>query len=422
MLFRSVAGYAGIHGAEALWNPTLLTDAVMEIAERIPTDISVFGGSILNPGPYQALGAHNMQISSTGLMQHPNHVGFFPEEYDAFIENAYDCMIETIIPRNAEGLDFRKDPARAMFTLSQYKDATARVGDKNKIVSGKVLAKYGGYSLKPGQRQGVYAPLDIFTDTLRSLSGIAMDIRRIPDKVEAAIESLYPLNYKVGLLKKPDAYSHVFWPLHLATYMKVKDFERLWWKSFHRQVTDYASMGMHSSIFCEHDWMHLLDYLMDLPTDTMIQFEQFDPKIVKEKLGKKFIITGGFPLATLRTSTKEECIAKTREWLDIMMPGGKYIFGFDKNALTINDMNLDNLQAICETVLEYGVYPNAGEKAGDVFNAADYTHSPMTGFTSKYYRTWEQYKELYPLTPDSAKAEVMDMEDALLKMVYSLCQ
>jgi len=417
-----IAGYAGVHGSEALWNPSLLTDASMELADMIPSDVCLFGGSILTPGPYQALGANNMKISTAGLMQHPNHVGLLPEEYDEFIANAYDCIIETVVPRNYSGLDFKNDPARSMFTIAQGIEAKNKNAAKNKAVSSKIIEKHGAYTLKPGQRQGVYAPLDILTDNLRSLSGMSMDIRRRPDKVEAALESLYPLNYMCGLLKKPDAYSHIFWPLHMATYMKINDFERLFWKSFHRQVTDYASMGMHSNVFCEHNWMHLLDYVQDLPTNTVIQFEQCDPKVVKEKLGKKFIITGSFPLATLRTCSKEECITKTREWLDIMMPGGKYIFGFDKNPLTIGDVNIENLKAVCDTVLKYGEYSNAGEKAGLDFNQADYTHSEKVSFSSKYYRTWDQYLELNPLTPESAKSEVLAIEEMIVKYIYGLCQ
>jgi hypothetical protein len=417
-----VAGYAGIHGGEALWNPSLLTKASLELADAVPTDVSIFAGSILAPESYQALGANNMKISSAGLMQHPNHVGLFPEDYDAFIKNAYDCIIEVVVPRNYANLDFRKDPVRAMFAVAQGIDAKAKHMAKDKVVSDAVKEKHGGWASPLGSRIGCYAPLDIFTDNLRSLSGISADIRRFPDKVEAAVESLYALNYRVGIPPKPSNYGQVFFPLHLATYMRENDFERLWWKPFLRQVTDYASLGIHSYAFCEHDWMRLLDYVQELPTNTMLQFEKCDPKLIKEKLGKKFILTGGFPLETLRLSTKQECIDKTKEFLDIMMPGGKFIFMFDKSALTFEDVNLENLKAVCETVRDYGVYKNAGEKAGLDFNQSDYTHSEVPPVESKYYRTWEQYKELNPLTPESAKKEVMDQEDMILKFVYSLCQ
>jgi hypothetical protein len=417
-----VAGYAGIHGAEALWNPSLLTNAALELADRIPTDVSIYGGSILCPEPYQALGSECMKISKEGFMQHPNHVGLFPEEYDEFIKNAFDCIIEVVIPRNYQNLDFRKDPVRAMYAVTQGITARARHVAKDGVVSAAVREKHGGWTPVPGSGTGVYAPLDIFVDCMRSLTGISGDIRRIPDKVEAAVESVYPLNLFVGIPPKISNYGGTFFPFHIPTYLREKDFQRLFWKYFFRQATDYASMGLHSTIFCEHDWMRLVDYLQDLPVDTRIQFEKCDPKLVKEKLGKKHILTGGFPLETLRISTKQECIDKTKAFLDIMMPGGKFIFMFDKNPLTINDVNLENLQAVCETVRDYGVYKNAGEKAGLDFNKSDYTLSNTASFTSKYFRTWEQYKEINPLTPESAKQEVMEYEEAVVKFIYWLMQ
>ena len=414
-----IAEYAGIPGGEALWNPQQLESASLELAKQIPTDVSIFGGGHLAPSLYQAMGSNCMKISQTGLMQHPNHVGMFTEDYEAFIKNPYDCIIEKILPRNYKGLDFINNPERSMFTIAQGINAKNKNLAKNRTLAGKIKQEFGGYTFK---RNGCYAPADILTDCLRSLSGMAMDIRRCPEKVEAAVESVYTLNYKVGLPDTPSNEHHVFFPLHLGTYLKEKDFKRLWWPTFFRQVTDYASLGIHSHIFCEHDWMRYIDYLQELPTDTIIQFEKADPKLIKEKLGKKHILTGGFPLQILRTSTKQECIDKTKEFLDIMMPGGKFFFMFDKSPLTFGDINLENLKAVCQTVYEYGRYSNSGETAGLIFNAKDYKHSPKHEFKSKYYRTWEQYLEENPLTPECAKNEVLAYEDMIVKFIYSLCQ
>jgi hypothetical protein len=90
--------------------------------------------------------------------------------------------------------------------------------------------------------------------------------------------------------------------------------------------------------------------------------------------------------------------------------------------LILADVNIDNLAAICETVLNEGKYTNVGEPTGEVFDQNDYTHSEVPEFTSKYYTTWEQYKELNPMTPEIAKNVVMSFEDQMLSTVYGLCQ
>lgn len=414
-----IAEYAGIHGKEALWHPELLENAADELCQRIFTDTCLFGTQILLPAKYQSLGATSMKVSNTGFMQHPNHVGFFPEDYDAFIENPFDCIIERVMPRNFQEL---AEPGRNLFAIANAQKAMGVVQNRQMGVIRNLNEKYGYYTNEPGTGGGVYAPLDILTDTMRSLSGMSMDIRRMPKKVKAAVEAVYPLNYLVGIPQKITNYGSAFFPLHLATFMKEKDFVPLFWEPWLRQVTDYASLGYHSRAFCEHDWMRYLDYLDQLPVDTILQFEQGDPKTIKEKLGRKYILTGLFPIATLRTCNKQQCIDKTKEFLDIMMPNGKFIFGFDKTALTLADVDLDNLAAVCETVRDYGVYDNAGQTAGAQFRKEDYVHSEIPPFTSKYVKTWEQYLEENPNTPESAKEMVMGMEKDMIKFIYSCCQ
>ena len=422
MHLNVVAGFAGVPAQEAVWNSTLLTEAALKLAERIPTDVCIYAGSNLSPGFFQSMGARTRVLSSTGFMQHPNTVGLLPEEYDIFIKNPIDCIVEVVIPRNLPGLDFHKDPVRTMFAAAQSMALKEKHLARERQVQTAVREKFGGFVPAPGSRGACFAPLDILTDNLRSLSGMSLDIRRMPDKVEAAVNAIYPINYMIGIPPRA-ANGLCNFPLHIGHYMREKDFERLFWKPLMRQMTDYASMGLHTQLFCEYEWDRLVNYLQDVPVDTVLQFEKIDPRLAKDKLGKKCILTGNFPLDILRTSTKQECIDKTREYLDIMMPGGRFIFQFNMQGLTHEDYNLENLQAVCETVLEHGVYKNAGEKAaGPEFKQSDYTHSQVAPITSKYLRTWEQYKELNPLTPESAKQEVMDQEEMILRYLYSLCQ
>lgn len=417
-----VAEYAGIDRRVALWDQSVLEPAAEELCERIPSDACVYGGKIHMPGHYQTLGSQNCVMAENGFMQHPNTVGMLAEEYDDFIKNPFDCIVEKVLPRNYSGLDFINNPARSMFSIAQ----TMMSDNFNFGLAGgmrmRLSQKYGYPMAEPGTGTGCYAPMDILTDNLRSFSGILGDIRRHREKVKQAVEAVFPLNYKVGKPAKISNYGGPFFPLHMPTFMRENDFKDLWWPTFYRQVTDYASLGIHSGLFCEHDWMRYLDYVQDLPTDTRLQFEYGDAKTIKDKLGNKFILTGLFPLSTLTNFTKQECIDKTKEFIDIMAPGGKFIFGFEKSALVLADINIDNLIAVCETVRDYAVYDNPGEKAGLDFNKADYTHSKLEPFESKYYRSWEEYKILNPQTPEEAKDTVMGYEDAIVKFIYGLCQ
>jgi uroporphyrinogen-III decarboxylase len=201
------------------------------------------------------------------------------------------------------------------------------------------------------------APFDLLADTFRSFTGVSIDIRRMPDKVLAAVEALYPLVIKMGMPKvKPSKAVRIGIALHMPTFMREKDFARFWWPSYKRQVEEFVNAGYGVNMFCEDDWMRYLDYLYDLPAGCEMQFEYGDPKVIKEKLGKKHIIQGLFPVSTLRTDTAAEVERKVKEYIDILAPGGNYVFGLDKGILRAADAKPENLQILLKTVHEYGQY------------------------------------------------------------------
>ncbi len=412
-----VAEYGNLDLMQAQWNPAILEPAADRICGEVYSDICVFGGSIRFPSYYQILRSQSFRMASNGVIQHPEVVGMLPDEYDSLIESPYDCIVEKILPRQYKSLDLSGGFETAISLtksllaynaeFTQWGGIKARLVEKYGYYNGEILV--GGFS---------EAPFDFVADQLRGFRGISMDVRRIPEKVKAACDAVYPLMLKRGIPANPRG--SVFLPLHMPTFMREKDFAELWWPSFKRMVDEYASMGFHCKLFCEHDWMRYLDYLADLPTDTMMTFELGDPKLVKEKLGKKHIIMGMYPIMNLKTKTRRECVDEVKRYLDILAPGGKYIFGFDKNPLLFSDIDLENLKAVTETVRDYGVYRNAGETAGLAFRKEDYRAVPWTMPKSRYYKSWEEYKAADPEVSEFGRARLQGLEDTVFNLLVYL--
>lgn len=63
-----VSGYGNINRKDALWNPSLAEQPANELAEKIFTDVCIFGGNPRYPSQSQAMGSINSVMSSTGLM------------------------------------------------------------------------------------------------------------------------------------------------------------------------------------------------------------------------------------------------------------------------------------------------------------------------------------------------------------------
>lgn len=417
-----IADYSNIDRKDAYWNPSLLFETAEELCKMVPTDTCIFEPSVYSPMSSQALASINKVMSDTGYMQHPNTLCMHDDEYDELIEDPYAFLVDTCLPRIYKNLDFAANPGRALFALTQDAYLEQIYYEKVNDIIGKLNEQFG-YPTDVGNQGFGRAPMDWISDQLRSFDGICMDIRRKREKILEAVDAVYPMFYKMSRCHDPnhvDRYTTTMFQLHMATYFREKDFAEVWLPSWRRLLTDYASLGMRCGAFLEHDWTRFLDYVYELPTGMYFTFESTDPKQIKEKLGKKFILGGGFPIAHLKTCTKSEVIAKTKEWLDIMAPGGQYIFGFDKVPITLGDVNIENLIAVCETVKEYGVYDNAGTATGEIFNKSDYSHSDVPEFESKYYQTWDDYLKKYPNTPEIAKDMVMAAEDNIFATIFYL--
>ena len=415
-----VADYAKIDRRAAYWNPSVLQKAAEELCEMIPSDSNVYSPTIYSPVSSQSLDAINKVMSSTGFMQHPNTTCMTADEYDELIADPYAFMMDKCIPRIYKALDPALNPGRNVFALAQEQQMKREVAMKDMPMMMEINKKFGYPSSARPKPSRV--PMDWIADQLRGFDGICLDVRRHRDKLIAALEACYPMIYKQGLqsnLENVDRAAFTSFQLHMASYLRVKDFEEVWLPTWKRQVTDYASFGIRSFAFMEDKWEEpLLERMNELPTGSYFTFEATDAKLMKEKLGKRHVLGGGFPIEYLLTCTKAEIIDKTKAWLDIMAPGGQYVFTFDKNALALTDINLENLIAVCETVRDYGVYDNPGESTGEVFNKADYKHSDVPEFDSKYFRSWKKFVEQYPDTPEEARKIYETAEKTMLETVF----
>ena len=416
-----LAEYGKIDRKSAYWDPSLLRAAAEELCELIPSDTCLYGGTVYTPVSSQTLDSVNKVMSDKGYMQHPNTECMNEDEYDELIADPYAFIADKCIPRVYKNLNTELNPGRFIFALLQEAAMKQKLAQKEMQMISELYQKFG----YPSGDYGSYsrAPMDWIADQLRSFSGICIDIRRQRSKVAEALDAVTPMLYKVGLagdFESSGRYASVGFQLHMATYLREKDFAEIFLPSWKRMADDYASAGIRSNSFLEHDWTRLLDYVYDFPVGSHFSFEFTDAAKIKEKLGKKHILSGGFPLQNLTVCTKQEVISRTKEWLDIMAPGGQYIFGFDKGAMAMSDINIENLAAVCETVRDYGVYDNPGAPAGEIFDKSDYIRSGMPEFKSRYFVEWEDYIKKYPNTPDNAQPLVMYGENEMFSLLFGM--
>lgn len=377
------------------------------------------------PAHFQILGAKAFIMGSNGIIQHPEISGMMPEDYDAFIENPYDCLMEKIFPRLYPALD--TDPVSRSMALAKAMKAYYEYIESYGAIDAELINKHGFFAAPPGSSTGVTTPFDFLSDFPRGFKGITMDIKRCPEKILAACEAILPLSIKKGTPAKASPLGANFIALHMATYLRTKDFEKYYWPSFYKLVHALAEKGQTCQIFCEDNWMRYLDYLYELPQGTRFYFEYGDPKLIKEKLGKKHIISGLYPITYLKTATKQQCIDKAKALIDIMAPGGNYWFNFDKSPYSLNTVNPENYLAVLEYVRDNGTYANAGEKVWTKpkEDSIDHVLKDIPEFKSKYYTPYSEFKKTNPAPredlDDIVGQKMQQYEDMLFGMLMMMC-
>ena len=288
-------------------------------------------------------------------MQHPEISGMDAEDYDAFIKNPFDVMLEKILPTLFPALD--TDPVTRSVNMAKgivaYREEQAVMAK----IRSDATAKYG--YLKPPANSsggGIKCPFDFLADFIRGFGNILIDCRRHPEQVIEACDAVFPLLIRKATPSNPHYMGTTSITTHMPGFMRTKDFEKFYYPTFKKMIETFVDSGMGVRVFCEGDWMRYLDHLRDLPENVRLRFEYGDPKIIKEKLGDKHIISGLYPISILQIGTKEEVINKAKEYLDILAPGGRYYFEFDKSAITCQGNMRENIIALSDYLRDNATY------------------------------------------------------------------
>ena len=106
------------------------------------------------------------------------------DEYDEFIENPHEFIMEKALPRMNKELD--TDPVTRSIVYAKAIKASFDYLAEYAKIDAKLIEKYGFYTNPPESAGMALSPLDFIADFLRGFKGIVMDMRRCPEKVAEA--------------------------------------------------------------------------------------------------------------------------------------------------------------------------------------------------------------------------------------------
>lgn len=339
---------------EATYNPELLLNCTSEMLETVICDGV---GNIYTKGGmfYRMTESKNFVQSQEGFLQHPEIYTLESNELTDLINDPFKTIAEKVLPRSLGKMD-EGFPMNMYTMLKAYAANSSYLG---KLGAGKMLVgKNAGVPL-------IYtnltkAPLDYLGSSVRGLVGLFKDLRREKEAILEACDALLPLLTATGELsfRSPDrSFPFIFMPTLVPHFLKTKDFETFYFPTFKKLVEDLTDKGFNLVIQFEGNWERFYHCLQELPKNKIFGIFEFgNPKVAKEMLGDTMVVSGFYPLTLLGMGEPEACVNKAKEIIDILAPGGGYIFTTDKQITNIKDAKPENLKAVYQLIQDYGIY------------------------------------------------------------------
>lgn len=278
-----------------------------------------------------------------------------PQEYPLLAQDPMKFFANVLIPRKFDifnaPIEKKVDIIKqAYWDNIEYMKYNAGVNARIENELGLPLIVRGTNFMSP----------DVVLDYLRDFVGISLDVRRHSDELLAACMSLYDFIIEMfDDTATPPSRKILFSPLHLPTYLRPKDFQKLYLPFLQKYIQKMGvERGYSLYFFMENDWMPYLDMVGTLPAHAKVLglFEKGDLVEIKKRVGDQMVIMGGMPVELLLLGTKDQVIDKCKELLDTLAPGGNYIFSTDKTLLTMADGTPENVIAACEYIATHGGY------------------------------------------------------------------
>jgi len=304
---------------------------------------------------YKITGYVHQEPSEEGILEHRNYTYSSVEDYKEYIKDPYSYMVNVLMPRkhkhlNGTAMENAVTLLRAYIAQKDYDtEMFGIIGDLNRRYNYENYFKILARTL---------APFDYVADIVRSFPDSLVDIRRNPELIlEATNKTLEYKKFKVDHIHAsgPECFTRI--PLHMPTFMNKKAFEKFWWPSFKEMGEYIVASGKNMQITLEDNWSHLLDFAQDIPGRPYLSIELAnDIQLFKDKLGKGAILEGMFPLETFLMADEKTLLDEIKRYIDILAPGGNYVFAPNKVPLRLCEMNVPNLIAGLNFAHEYGKY------------------------------------------------------------------
>ncbi|MCO6453398.1 MAG: hypothetical protein J5I90_21630 [Caldilineales bacterium] len=281
-------------------------------------------------------------------------------EYDEFIDDPTAFLVNKWLPRFTTHIKPAGEPVTFEHNMSFINGILAYSYFFN--LWGAKTVELIDAGVVPAVSSVLKAPLDIMGDKLRGYVPLCYDLGERRDKVIEACEALMPHLYNVvaGPADPDRNLPSIIW-MHRGSvpFISHKDFREIYWATLKPIIEELWANSQQIILYAEGNWDSHLAHIAELPEKSVIfHVDQTDLALASKVLGEKFCLSGGIPNAVLSHGTPDEVRAACKYAIDTAAGDGGYIM--DACALIMDDAKIENVQAMIDFTLDYGVYSQSG--------------------------------------------------------------
>ena len=279
------------------------------------------------------------------------------DEYDHLIANPTEFLATVWLPRVSKDLSKDGEPSTYRSNMAWLKGGMGMMkyfGDFG-VQDALLKTECGTVSAIAG---ALKAPCDILADKLRGYRQLSADMYRRPEKVVAACEALMPhMLYNALAGADPAKKVPITVWLHRGggPFLSDQAYEKFYWPTLKQIIEEVWSQGYQTLFYAEGNWDRNLKYTAELPDKSIIHHvDRGDIFEVHKQVGQKFCLSGGVPNDLLTYGTPDQVRDCCKRVIDEVAKDGGYIM--DAGAIIQQDAQVENVKAMTDFTLEYGVY------------------------------------------------------------------
>lgn len=301
-------------------------------------DAQVMSGLTTTPRLSDTFTTAENRLAPDGTLTHLQTPFMKADEYDQLAADPRAFIANVLLPRKYPNLFADRDAAKAalkVYAEEQVDNLVMQMGYTSKYLA----ETYGVYTCV--NLMMLNTPLDHLFDYFRGFRGTLTDLRRHPDKVQAALDAIWEFRSADQVAGPYDpAKGFPFQPCHIPAYLSPKQYRELYWPYEKKLIEWIASHGGKIFLVMEGRWENIMDCFLEVPKDSLVlNVDDDDFLEVHKRLGDHQILCGGLKLAETRLKTFDQMKDDVKRIIDTCAPGGGLIFCPDKGFVTPGDVN-----------------------------------------------------------------------------------